>query len=114
MSNAEPKNLPTYRIYSVMKNGDKNAVWTEIGAAFEHKDGKGFGLVFTARPLDGAQIVLRTPKCKPEQSSRQTTGRYGVFHGFVRTEVHLIWPGRIDRDGSGWHQQKWYDHGVLH
>ena len=56
------KTLPTHRIYSVTKNGDSKANWTEVGAAWQHKDGKGFSLTFTARPLDGAQIVLREPK----------------------------------------------------
>jgi hypothetical protein len=63
MSNdSNSKTRPTYRIYSVTKNGDSKANWQEIGAAWPHKDGKGFNLTFTARPLDGAQIVLREPK----------------------------------------------------
>ena len=63
MSNdTNSKTRPTHRIYSVTKNGDRKATWQEIGAAWPHKDGKGFNLTFTARPLDGAQIVLREPK----------------------------------------------------
>ena len=63
MSNeTNPKARPTHRIYSVTKNGDSKANWQEIGAAWPHKDGKGFNLKFTARPLDGAEIVLREPK----------------------------------------------------
>jgi hypothetical protein len=56
------KTRPTYRVYSVTKNGDSKANWQEIGAAWPHKDGKGFNLKFTARPLEGAEIVLREPK----------------------------------------------------
>lgn len=56
------KARPTHRIYSVTKNGDTKANWQEIGAAWPHKDGKGFNLKFTARPLDGAEIVVREPK----------------------------------------------------
>jgi hypothetical protein len=48
----------------VTKNGDSKANWQEIGGAWPHKDGKGFSLKFTARPLDGAQIVLREPTAK--------------------------------------------------
>jgi hypothetical protein len=72
------KSLPTHRMYSVSKNGDEKATWTEIGAAFEHKDRKGFNLVFTARPLEGAQVVLRTAKAKKAtaDSPRGTAGRY--------------------------------------
>ena len=63
MSNdSNTKARPTHRIYGVTKNGDSKANWQEIGAAWPHKDGKGFNLTFTARPLDGAQIVLREPK----------------------------------------------------
>ncbi len=74
----ETKTLPAYRIYSVSRNGDKKAVWQEIGAAWTHKDGKGLNLNFTARPLEGAQIVLREPTAKKtgEKSTRQSLGRY--------------------------------------
>ena len=65
MSNdSNTKARPTHRIFSVTKNGDSKANWQEIGAAWPHKDGKGFNLKFTARPLDGAQIVLRAPKAQ--------------------------------------------------
>jgi len=65
MSNdSNTKTRPTHRIYSVTKNGDSKANWQEIGAAWPHKDGKGFNLKFTARPLDGAEIVLREPTAK--------------------------------------------------
>ena len=63
MSNTATKTRPTHRIYSVSKtNGDAKPFWLEIGAAWPHKDGKGFNLKFTARPLDDAEIVLREPK----------------------------------------------------
>jgi hypothetical protein len=55
---------PTHRIYSVTKNGDEKANWLEIGAAWPHKDGKGFNLKFAARPNDGADVVLRVAKPK--------------------------------------------------
>lgn len=64
MSNdTEPKAQPTYRIYSIIggeKDEDK-AVWHELGAAWKHKDGKGFNLQFKALALPGAQVVLREP-----------------------------------------------------
>jgi hypothetical protein len=67
MSNdTNTKTRPTHRIYSVTKNGDSKANWQEIGAAWPHKDGMGFSLKFTARALDGAEIVLRTPKVGKE------------------------------------------------
>lgn len=66
MSN-DTTNRPTHRIYSVMKNGDKKATWTEIGAAWPHKDGNGFDLKYTAQALSGAKIVLRTVEERPEE-----------------------------------------------
>ncbi|MEI9990189.1 MAG: hypothetical protein WDM86_09135 [Rhizomicrobium sp.] len=58
----QEKKLPAYRIYSVTKNGEDKSNWFEIGAAWKHGDGKGFGLQFRALPLPGAEIVLREPK----------------------------------------------------
>jgi hypothetical protein len=65
MSNdSNTKARPTHRIYSVTKNGDDKANWQEIGGVWPHKDGKGFNLKFTARPLDDAKIVLRVAKAR--------------------------------------------------
>lgn len=58
----ETKNLPAYRIYSVLNDGSDKAVWQEIGGAWKNKDGQGLNLYFKARPLEGASIVLREPK----------------------------------------------------
>ena len=60
----ETKSQPAYRIYSIIeavKEGEK-AVWHELGAAWKHKDGKGFNLQLKALPLPGAQMVLREPQ----------------------------------------------------
>jgi hypothetical protein len=62
--NESAKPVPAYRIYSVAEKEDGSTTWAEIGAAFKHKDDKGFNLVFKARPLSDAQIVLREPKPK--------------------------------------------------
>ncbi len=61
----DAKAAPAYRIYSVFNDGAK-AVWQEIGGAWKNKDGHGLNLYFKARPLEGAQIVLREPKPKKE------------------------------------------------
>ena len=67
MSNTKTaKTVPAYRIYSVAKNGDDKSTWQEIGAAWKHKDGKGYGLQFKAQPLPGAEIVLREPKAREQ------------------------------------------------
>lgn len=67
------KQRPTHRIYNVNKGEEGKANWTEIGAAWPHKDGQGFGLRFTAKPLDGAELVLRTVKEKEEGATDEST-----------------------------------------
>lgn len=64
-SKTETKTFPAYRIFCVTKENEKS-VWQEIGAAWTHKDGKGFNLQFKALPLPGGEIVLREPKPKKE------------------------------------------------
>lgn len=83
MSNEQTaKAYPTHRIYAVSKDGEKSR-WTEIGAAWPHKDGKGFQLKYTACPLGDCEIVLRKVEPKPEQqqpkSSRRMNGRYDAL-----------------------------------
>ena len=60
------KSRPTHRIYSVTKNGEDKARWTELGAAWPHKDGKGFNLKFNASPFGECEVVLRAVKAKQE------------------------------------------------
>ncbi len=48
---------PTYIAYQV-REGDQKSYWTRIGAAWAHKDGKGFSLQLECTPLDG-RISLR-------------------------------------------------------
>ena len=54
------KARPTHRIFSVSKpKGDAKPFWLEIGAAWPHKDGKGFSLQFNACPYGDAEVVIR-------------------------------------------------------
>jgi hypothetical protein len=53
--------LPSHRAYAVTKNRGKS-YWREIGAAWAHEDGKGFGLKLDYLPLDpNAELVIREP-----------------------------------------------------
>ncbi len=52
---------PTHRAYAVTKQGDKS-FWREIGAVWQHEDGRGFNLKLDMLPLNGAEIVIREPK----------------------------------------------------
>ena len=52
-----PGKKPSHRIYFV-KGDQEDATWLEIGAAWQHRDGLGFGLSCDAIPLQG-RIVMR-------------------------------------------------------
>ena len=55
-------NRPTHRVYAVKKTGGEKSFWTEIGAAWANRDGKGFNLKLDYLPLNGAEIVIREPR----------------------------------------------------
>ena len=59
MSNTETTTgkAPTHIAYQV-REGSKTSYWTRIGAAWEHKDGKGFSIQLESVPLDG-KVTLR-------------------------------------------------------
>ena len=51
---------PTHRVYAVTKRPTaEKADWTEIGAAWANRDGKGYNLKLNLIPLNGAEIVVR-------------------------------------------------------
>lgn len=60
-TNTEPKR-PTHNIWRVTGDGE-NARWVKVGAAWPHKSGGGFNLVFDAVPVSG-RTVLRKIKAK--------------------------------------------------
>lgn len=49
---------PTHVAYQVRDREGKKGIWTRIGSAWPHADGKGFNLQIEAVPLDG-RITLR-------------------------------------------------------
>ncbi len=60
MSNTEKEtkaSAPTHIAYQV-REGSEKSYWTRIGAAWRHKDGKGFSVQLDCVPLDG-RISLR-------------------------------------------------------
>ena len=50
---------PSHIAYQV-RDAKEKAYWTRIGAAWQHKDGKGFNIQVECVPLDG-RITLREP-----------------------------------------------------
>jgi hypothetical protein len=56
-------NTPAFNVYAVSDKGNGKTIWTKIGAAFAHEDGKGFNVSeFNVTPMPGARIVLRAVK----------------------------------------------------
>lgn len=54
-----PLNAPDYLAWHVTQKGDK-AYWNKVGAAWKHKDERGFTLQLETCPING-RIVLRLP-----------------------------------------------------
>ncbi len=61
---------PSHIVYHVTNFGkdDKNSKWDAIGAAWEHKDGKGFNVELKLFPIDG-KLSIRPRKVKEENAS---------------------------------------------
>ncbi len=58
---------PTHTAY-VVREGKEKGHWLEVGAAWPHKDGKGFDVTLSALPVDGRLVVrLNEPKAKAEK-----------------------------------------------
>jgi len=52
---------PSHNVFTVEDRGEgEDPFWLKIGAAWAHKDGKGFNISLSALPPD-ARLVLRVP-----------------------------------------------------
>ncbi len=63
--NNSTSKAPTHAAYHVRDTKSGNAIWTRIGSAWQHADGKGFNIQVETIPLDG-RISLRVPSEKSE------------------------------------------------
>lgn len=62
---------PEYDAFSVRDRGpDKSASWNRIGAAWKHRDGKGYDLALDAVPVDG-RVTLREQRREEFKQERQ-------------------------------------------
>ncbi len=61
----DEKKAPALIAYHVPER--EKAHWTRIGAAWDHKDGKGFTLNLDLVPTTGGRIVLRAFEEKQEE-----------------------------------------------
>lgn len=63
--NTQTQNAPQFLAWHVTEKGEKS-YWNKVGAAWPHKDGKGYTLQLETCPING-RIVLRLPlEDKPE------------------------------------------------
>jgi hypothetical protein len=62
---ASTSKAPTPIAYHVRDRKGGDAIWTRIGSAWAHADGKGFNVQIETVPLDG-RISLRTSSKKAE------------------------------------------------
>ena len=60
-----PSKRPTHKLFSVCKLRDGKSSWTEIGAAWAHKDGHGFSFKMTAMPVPGGDFMMRIDRPRP-------------------------------------------------
>lgn len=65
-STTSSSKTPTHYAYQVRDREGKKAIWTRIGAAWAHNDGKGFSVQLESVPLDG-RISLRLPEERNDQ-----------------------------------------------
>lgn len=67
----------SHRVFTVIKRDGEEDFWLPIGAAFEHKDGKGLNVILQALPI-GGKLVLRLPKDgeEPRQKPREGGREY--------------------------------------
>ncbi len=55
----QPLNAPDHLAWHVTNRNDKS-FWNKVGAAWQHKDGRGYTLQLDTCPING-RIVLRLP-----------------------------------------------------
>jgi hypothetical protein len=60
---AAASKTPSHIAYHVRDREGSEGIWTPIGAAWAHKDGKGFTVQIETVPLEG-RITLRIPSQK--------------------------------------------------
>lgn len=66
--NQQP-NAPEFLAWHVTDKGEKS-FWNKVGAAWRHKDGKGYTLQLEVVPING-RIVLRQPLDEPSSGDGQ-------------------------------------------
>lgn len=60
-------NRPSHTVYYVTDQGEDRKSWAPVGAAWPHKDGKGFNIRLDAIPVGfNGNLTVREPKQEKE------------------------------------------------
>ena len=70
MSNTKKSNTPSHIVYQVQDGKEDKSYWHRIGAAWQHKDGKGFSIQLTALPIDGQLTVRELAPAEAETEAK--------------------------------------------
>jgi hypothetical protein len=85
MTTETSNNRPTHRVYAVIKKeSQEKGTWLEIGVAWPHRDGKGYGVMLNFIPRSpDAELVIRAiePKAAAPASSGFSSGGGGSGGG---------------------------------
>lgn len=65
-TNTSSTKTPSHVVYHVRDREGGKGLWTRIGSAWAHGDGKGFNVQLDVAPLDG-RITLRIASDEPKQ-----------------------------------------------
>ena len=69
--NESKGNTPSHIAFHVEeREGDAKNIWTQVGALWPHKDGKGFNLMLKLQPMDG-KLTIREYEPKTEQATAE-------------------------------------------
>lgn len=66
MSQENGPKRPSHVAYQVSEGQEGKSYFNKVGAAFAHKDGKGYNLILEAVPVDG-RVTMRTPKDRVDE-----------------------------------------------
>ncbi len=89
MGNVPAKNLPTHEVYHVREipeqaGLEKRGFWTKVGAMWQHKDGKGFDIVFEIQVAE-PRLVAWVREEKKEAGTQEHKPR----HNYLYTSAEL-------------------------
>ena len=72
-------NMPSFNVYTVEDRGENDdPFWLKIGAAFQHKDEKGYNIVLSAFPIDNRLCAARARRRYRRGNSGQVPSRLEI------------------------------------